>query len=979
MKNILHSLLFFTLAGCLISGSFSCCKEKDILSRQERAWLDKNRETITLAPEPDYPPVNFIDKMGQFRGIAADYIALIEKRLNIKFKIAYYKSFNDMLKAAREKKIDVATVVVKTPERSKYLLFTEPIIISPNVIITRKSLKGPLSMKDLSRYRVVTTRGYAVNEYIARHYPSLKLIHVNNDVEGLTMVSEGRADAVVTELPSASYHIKMKGLENLRVAGTTGSQYRLSIASRIDNPLLNSILQKGLSLITEEEKKTIQRKWISMGNIASADEGPRRKLIAAVILTLLLLSIILIILFKFRAGKNEQQPKNRVGRNWLPGILVVMVTLAILAAAAIVIFYLVFSPRSKHKLTEVEKQWLWENREQIIFASDISYPPVDFIDEKGVHRGITADYLHLMEKQLNFKFKRLYFNSWKELLDKAKEGKIHLVASIQNSPERRKYLSFTEPYVEVPNTILTSTRIRRNLTLEDCSGMSAAVVEGYTIIDYIKKQNPLINLVEVKDTETGLRMLSFGQVDILITDYAVSSFFIEKLGITNLRSAGPIDYTYRLCFATQKDMPLFNSIIKKTLLQVSPKEKKDIQQKWMHFAHHSFSLDRTALIPFALGAGVLVLLILLVLVWNRLLHSQVRQKTEEIQKTLDELENTKSLLESIIQQSPIPMAAVSLPEQVISVINPACREVLGISNKETIIGRDAKPFGQSWQFFLPDDSIVPVRELPMMRACKGMRTDKTEMYVKRQDGTVRWVESGGVPIYNSRKELIAGLVIFPDITEMKTALERLKASISEKEILIKEIHHRVKNNLQIISSLLNLQSMNIEDQEVRDIFMQSKNRIHTMAMVHEKLYRSDNYAEIDFREYLVSLVDELIASQSDYSTRITKEIRAEKILLTVDNAIPCALIVNELVTNALKHAFTGIDEGKLTITLQQSSEGDITLEVADNGVGMTEDFNYEETDTLGLNIIKALALQLRGEMTYSSENGSRFTLVFKPH
>ncbi len=219
-------------------------------------------------------------------------------------------------------------------------------------------------------------------------------------------------------------------------------------------------------------------------------------------------------------------------------------------------------------------------------------------------------------------------------------------------------------------------------------------------------------------------------------------------------------------------------------------------------------------------------------------------------------------------------------------------------------------------------------------------------------------------------------VIVRDITDRKQAENEIKKSLSEKEAMLKEIHHRVKNNMQIISSLLSLQSRYIQNEEAMSVFKDSQNRVKSMALVHEKLYRSEGLAEIDFEEYIKNLVGELFRSYGVNIYRIGLNIESEKIFLDADTAVPCGLIINELVSNSLKYAFNGGD-GQIYIKLHHFDDK-ISLVIGDNGKGLPEVFDLENASTLGLRLVTTLVEQLNGHLEFVNDNGVEFRILFKP-
>jgi two-component sensor histidine kinase len=215
-----------------------------------------------------------------------------------------------------------------------------------------------------------------------------------------------------------------------------------------------------------------------------------------------------------------------------------------------------------------------------------------------------------------------------------------------------------------------------------------------------------------------------------------------------------------------------------------------------------------------------------------------------------------------------------------------------------------------------------------------------------------------------------------EATRREDAQKQIINSLNEKNVLLREIHHRVKNNMQIISSLLSLQSSTIENQDMKDIFNESQNRVKSMSMIHEQLYQTDDLALIDFNIYINGLIKSLFQIYSLDWAPIRWEVDVEDVKLNLETAIPCGLIINELVSNSLKHAFLEGSDGQIMVKMRKEDEI-ITLIVADNGIGLPKDFNIEKATTLGLKLVKTLVNQLEGEMVINTDNGTSFNIRLK--
>ncbi len=226
------------------------------------------------------------------------------------------------------------------------------------------------------------------------------------------------------------------------------------------------------------------------------------------------------------------------------------------------------------------------------------------------------------------------------------------------------------------------------------------------------------------------------------------------------------------------------------------------------------------------------------------------------------------------------------------------------------------------------------------------------------------------------KDFSKVIVAVLDITDRKNAEEKLKSSLREKELLLSEIHHRVKNNLQIISSLLRLQSRSISDPDYRRIFMESQDRVQSMALMHEGLCESRDLGDVDFRGYVNKLVNNLFLSYGIDKSRVGFRSEIASVSIGIDSAVPCGLIINELVSNSLKHAFPGHGTGEIGMALKSKAAEYFELVVWDNGIGIGKDFNLEKTRTLGLRLVTTLVRQLRGKITLDDGPGTRLVISF---
>jgi PAS domain S-box-containing protein len=291
------SLLKLTVAIFVLSVTFSvgCMKEMpvDPLTPEERAWLSEHDGKIRLGHDPNAKPIDYIDENGKFQGLAADYVRLLEKRLNFGFDIVRIKTWDEVLSKAKNKEVDVLSTFTKTEEREHWMLFTEPYIVIPTVILTRDDFKGNLTLDTMKDMKVTFTKGWVIDDYLRQKYSHLNMQPAIDSDTALNNLITNNADAWVTALTVASVKIEENRVSNIRIVGKTDLSFNLAMASRKDWPILQNILKKGLSLISEEERSDIFSKWIHI-NQESILESRKFWISVFIIIGIALLPVIII-------------------------------------------------------------------------------------------------------------------------------------------------------------------------------------------------------------------------------------------------------------------------------------------------------------------------------------------------------------------------------------------------------------------------------------------------------------------------------------------------------------------------------------------------------------------------------------------------------------------------------------------------------------------------------------------------------------
>jgi PAS domain S-box-containing protein len=325
----------------------------------------------------------------------------------------------------------------------------------------------------------------------------------------------------------------------------------------------------------------------------------------------------------------------------------------------------------------------------------------------------------------------------------------------------------------------------------------------------------------------------------------------------------------------------------------------------------------------------------------------------------------------------------------ITLVNPAVWKEFGVN---ILAAEEIAKIAASLEVYRPDGTPRPAEEAPLLRALLGETvTDQEEIIHISTSGQLRHRQVNAAPVRNIDGAIIGSVSVVRDITGQKLAeqavhkandelskvLAERTRELREKEVLLKEVHHRVKNNLQVISSLVGLQADGSSNQTVREVLRDVTYRVRSMALVHEKLYHSASLASIDFAEYAQSLLHYLWRAHGEVARAVRLIFALEPLSLPVDIAVPCGLILNELAGNALKHAFTGRSEGEVAVLLHTTPEGRILLSLRDNGRGLPPELDWRQAGSLGLRLVQMLAGQLQADVELERDGGTEFRIIFR--
>jgi PAS domain S-box-containing protein len=337
---------------------------------------------------------------------------------------------------------------------------------------------------------------------------------------------------------------------------------------------------------------------------------------------------------------------------------------------------------------------------------------------------------------------------------------------------------------------------------------------------------------------------------------------------------------------------------------------------------------------------------------------------------VESLRDSEAKLRALFEVLPVGVWIMDGQRRILD-SNPALERIIHVSKER--LEQDSYAFRHCVR---PDGTPMDMEELASSRALREQRAvHNVETGILTETGETIWTSVSASPLPLSDQGVV---VAATDITELKRAEAQIRAALREKEVLLKEIHHRVKNNLQVISSLLRLQSDGVSDPCVRELFLENQRRVRSMALIHEQLYRTDDLSDISFSAYVTSLVSFLRRSFTHGMAQLRVRVEVEEAQLEIERAMPLGLIINELVSNSLKHAFPTLppgQPGEIWVRANGAPGGGLTLEVGDTGVGLPDEIDLERSTSMGLQLVHSLVTQLRGHLTVQRRPGTRFTIV----
>jgi PAS domain S-box-containing protein len=438
------------------------------------------------------------------------------------------------------------------------------------------------------------------------------------------------------------------------------------------------------------------------------------------------------------------------------------------------------TPFSDSILTSDEKLWLEQNKINISFAPNPSWPPGDYFDENGIHQGIVSDYIKIFEQKLGVKFNIVHYQNWNEIINGLENAKIDFVGGIQKTENREAFLNFTKPFLDVPLVILVNIDNTNKLTEDYIKTMTLACVKGYTSLTYIKNKYPETKIIECEDDLTAILKTSLGNTDGTVVDLMAASYIVEKYGINNLFLGTKLDFTWELRFATRIGQPELGSILDTLLTTIDNEQKRNIFNKWVHIGQirteKSF-LEENLNVILAL-TGILIFILAIIISVNFTLRKLVRSRTLELQVAKESAELSEEKYKLLVTYQNDLVVKVDLDGKFLFV-SPSYCKMFGKTEEELL--------GKTFMSLVHEDDLKPT-----MVVMNALHKPPYNVYIEQRAMTadgwkwIAWVDSAILDVNNNVKEIIG---VGRDISDKKRTEEELKKAKDDWENVFNAIGH----------------------------------------------------------------------------------------------------------------------------------------------------------------------------------------------
>ena len=868
---------------------------------------------ITIAAEPNYPPYSYLDETGNPTGFSVELFKAVARTMGIDvtIKTDYWATIKADLAADR---IDALPLVGRTPEREEIFDFTVPYLSLHGGIVAREDDESIRGMEDLAGRRVAVMAGDNAEEFLRRRQEASQ-----------TSTYEIRTfptfiDAMEDVAAGRSGAVVMQRLVALRILQQEGfTNLRL-----VDQPIVE-FRQDFCFAVTEGDKDLLA--VLNEGLSLAVADGTFR----------------------------------RLQTEWFAAMVLPSRT--------------------------------------IIVGGDHDYPPFEFLDEDGNPAGYNVDLVRAIAREMGLDIE-IRLGLWTHVTGMLERGEIDILGGMFYSTSRDRRFDFSQAHTVLQHVAVGHEDAGREIpaSAEELAGHSIVVQEDDIMHGFVLEEGLTDDLTLVDSQEEALERVRSGKANYALGSRLTALYLIEQNGWEELVVGRTALISNEYAFAVREGNTGLLSYFTEglTLLEESG-EYRRIYDKWLG-VHSPPAIDFGRVIRIVGLVLVPILLVLiLVIAWNRSLRAQVARSTGELEKSVQR----KQWLNAVATSYLLRNDTRDLIRETVAALGGHFPEVearyfeLDGANALAFSGTPAfpatPPLLESFSATrvttvqdTMDDTLT--RPIADELATRGIRSFAAAAISVNgaPTGLLAFIDpSPRVWSDHERWTLEEHANLLTLILENETyqrmieeANTTLASSLEEKETLLKEVHHRVKNNLNVIVSLLRLQEDRIDSVEsAREAFEQSRNRIFSMALVHQSLYQSESLADIELDEYIRTLVDQLRWT-STTTTDVRFVCNLEPVRIDISTAVPCGIILNELVSNAQKHAFHGSRSGEVTVSLARQDESSLLLRVRDDGAGIPEEFITGQTNTLGLKLVNLLAAQIDGTLTLANDEGTRVDLSF---
>jgi len=659
------------------------------------------------------------------------------------------------------------------------------------------------------------------------------------------------------------------------------------------------------------------------------------------------------------------------------------------------------------ELNTEEEIWL-EQQQTIRIAPDPNFPPIEWSDEEGNYRGISADYMELISQMLGIKFDVVKCKSWDDVLQKARNREVDMLPAAAQTPPREEYMDFSDPYLIFPGVIITRKDQPKYENPQDLFGKKVVIVSGYVWEEMFALHYPAIEIVTVPNLKEGLRRVSMKANDILIATLPIALYYIEQEGIHNLQVTGETGFYTKLSILTRNDWPLLGQIMNKSLKNIPTKTKDKINSEWIQIKDKSV-LQHEEFWYYFLGILVISFIVIaFIYQWNRSLKRLVKKRTEELEKDVEIRRRTEAELEESEKrlQNAQEIAKIGNFEW-----NFQSKKTYWSSQLYKIHGRDPEKGVPSYKEYLqhvyPED-----REKVKYDVRKAKETGEylTEYRIKRFDnGEIRYVQTKGRVNYDENSKPLLLEATEQDITKRKKTEKKLaeyrehleelvdkrteKLKKAQKELINKErlaamgelaggIAHEIKNPLATIdSSAVNLQYQNYEDEKINKHLGKIRDAVKRCVEVIDSLRRLKSKEKpqletTNLNNFLTNTLDQIKAPEH---IKLITKISQKNIFIKSDKA-QLRICLKNLVRNSIDAIE---NEGKINVKLDLANTSKCKITITDNGIGIDKnelDKIFEPLYTskstgigFGLSLVKRTLEVHDGEIKVNSKPGKGTT------